>query len=335
MRPLSEEGHRIVSEIAQRYDVSTAAVAHLLVAVMAGNGSQAQFNHPDLGGMGQWSRGGMTMIGDMFNNGLKAKVDALCSELASLIRNPDLMAPSTGSSQSQSQGSGQYQDYAYQGAAFGDAQSQAGVSLFVSGPSSISGGWPEELGQPSSTGAQNNLRYAFFPAMRRLLIDNHGRITVYDTRDHQIGGFSQQQGGDQSLTFTSQYGLVRVADLEIVSPAEDRADDAPPPSMAFPARVETAEAAEAAWERDDLADLGPADMAPLAPAPITAPSPSPDPVASSVAPASSAAVRPARSETREGEDVITMIERLAGLRDKGILTNGEFEAKKTELLSRL
>ncbi len=30
-----------------------------------------------------------------------------------------------------------------------------------------------------------------------------------------------------------------------------------------------------------------------------------------------------------------MIERLAGLRDKGILTNGEFEAKKTELLSRL
>ena len=39
-------------------------------ALMEGNGSQAQFSHPDLGGMGQWSQGGMIMVGDMFNEGL-------------------------------------------------------------------------------------------------------------------------------------------------------------------------------------------------------------------------------------------------------------------------
>jgi Short C-terminal domain len=41
-------------------------------------------------------------------------------------------------------------------------------------------------------------------------------VTVYDTGDHRIGGFSQQQSGDQSLTFTSQHGLVRVADLPVL-----------------------------------------------------------------------------------------------------------------------
>ena len=60
----------------------------LLTALVAGGGSQAQFNIPELGGMGQWSRGGMVMVGDMFNNALKARVDALCTELAGLRRRP-------------------------------------------------------------------------------------------------------------------------------------------------------------------------------------------------------------------------------------------------------
>jgi hypothetical protein len=35
--------------------------------------------------MGQWSRGGMLMIGDMFNQGLKVKVAALYEEIAALL----------------------------------------------------------------------------------------------------------------------------------------------------------------------------------------------------------------------------------------------------------
>ena len=42
-------------------------------------------------------------------------------------------------------------------------------------------------------------------------------MTVYDTLDHQIGGVSQQQSGDASFTFVSQRGLVRLADLPVVS----------------------------------------------------------------------------------------------------------------------
>jgi hypothetical protein len=44
-----------------------------------------------------------------------------------------------------------------------------------------------------------------------------GQVRVYDTGEHRIGGFSQQQSGSQSLTFSSQTGLVRLEDLKEVS----------------------------------------------------------------------------------------------------------------------
>ena len=75
------------------------------------------------------------------------------------------------------------------------------------------------VGSPASVGAQNDLRYATFPSARRLAIARGSEVTVYDTADHHITGFSQQQSGDQSLTFTSQHGLVRLADLAVVGPS--------------------------------------------------------------------------------------------------------------------
>ena len=70
-----------IDDIAKRHGFSTAAVRAMAEALRRGGGRMAQFNHPDLGGMGQWSAGGMVMIGDMFNNDLKARVDALAKDL--------------------------------------------------------------------------------------------------------------------------------------------------------------------------------------------------------------------------------------------------------------
>ena len=107
MQDLTPEGLRILEDVARRHAVSLDAVVTLLRALMEGNGSQAQFNHPDLGGMGQWSQGGMIMVGDMFNQGLKHRVDTLCSELARLLGGQTLLSANAGSFQSQSQsGSG-------------------------------------------------------------------------------------------------------------------------------------------------------------------------------------------------------------------------------------
>jgi hypothetical protein len=202
MQQLTPQGQEIVDNLAQRYGISTNAVTTMLQAIIDGHGTMAQFDHPEFGGSGQWMQGGMTMIGDMFNHALKAKVESLCLDLSRVLaQQPLTVRPA--SSQSQRQGvQGGY----------------GGVSLFVPGAGAGAGNWwPTELGVPAATGAQNDIRYAFFPATRRLAVEIKGHVTVYDTQDHHISGLAQQQGTDASLTFTSQYGLVRVANLPVVS----------------------------------------------------------------------------------------------------------------------
>jgi hypothetical protein len=306
MQALTEDGRRIVDAAAARHGFSTDAVYSLLMSLSAGGGRQAQFNHWELGGMGQWSQGGMIMIGDMFNNGLKYRVDALCNELASALQNASPFAPAPMSSQSQSQSGGMGQ--------FGMGQSSqsqsngmggSGTSLFV--PGSFANRWPAELGNPSSTGSQNDLHYAVFPDTRRLAVDQGGHISVYDTGDHWISGFSQQQGGGQSITFTSQHGLVRLIDLPQV-----HLGGAPVAAAEPVAAVPVAET--------------PAPM-PIPPMPVAeAPYIEPTPVAAAPAPV------PAGTSV---DEIFTRIERLADLRKKEILTAEEFDAKKAELLARL
>jgi hypothetical protein len=218
MRQLSPAGEQAISAIAQRHGFSFDATLSMLDAVINGNGSMAQFSHYEFSGSGQWMRGGMIMISDMFNNNLKSRIDSLCYELAALVSNqPDLLR--SGSFQSQTQG-GQSQNTQFQGSS--QAQNATGpagpASLFVAPPAGSSGEWwPAGIGWPNSTGAQNNARYAYFQQARRLAIEVNGTVTLYDTLDHQIGGFSQQQSYGGSMSFNSQYGLMSVADLPIIS----------------------------------------------------------------------------------------------------------------------
>lgn len=77
--------------------------------------------------------------------------------------------------------------------------------------------WPEGLRNPASSGAQDGLRYAFFPDQRRLAIERHGRVTQYDTGEHRISGVSQQRKGSGGLPrFTSQHGEVALGALRQV-----------------------------------------------------------------------------------------------------------------------
>ena len=185
MQQLTPEGQQVVSDLSARYGFSPDAVTHMLFAVLNGNGSMAQFNHPEFGGSGQWMQGGMLMLSDMFNHALKGRVDALCNEISGLLASqPGLLRSGSFQSQSQS-GSGQQSQHA------GGGMGQS--SLFVPDPSA--NWWPSEFGSPDATGSQNNVQYAYFGAARRLAVKTGGQVWVYDTLDHRIGGFSQQQGG--------------------------------------------------------------------------------------------------------------------------------------------
>jgi hypothetical protein len=174
----------LVERMAKKHSVSPAAVEVVLAALRTGGGRMAQFSHADFGGMSQWSPG-MSMVGDMFNTQLKAKLDALCSDIAAHLD----VSPAAGSTRSAAD------EVSY--------RSMRGSADW----------WPAGLGRPGAVGAQNDLRYAVFPGARRLVIDDQGAITVYDTGSHRIFGVAQAQSSDQTLTFTSQDGLVRVADL--------------------------------------------------------------------------------------------------------------------------
>ena len=167
-----------LEELAHEHGVSVAAVQVLQDALRRSGGRQAQFSHPDLGGMGQWSAGGMTQVGDMFNTALKDKVNALCSALAKDAADAPAPAPKHGDS---------------------------------------SDWWPAGLGHASATGAQNGMRYACFPDSHRVAVEQAGKVTLYDSGDHRISGVSQQQNQSQYLTFSSQKGMIRAADLPVVN----------------------------------------------------------------------------------------------------------------------
>lgn len=212
-----------IKKLAKKHKVSPEAVRVLHDALRRGNLTMAQFNHPELGGSGQWMQGGMVMVGDMFNNGLKAKVDALCVALAAMLTNRPTEADSvTGQSQQQSShGTGTVagQDDKSKGTK-GKGKQKPGIATgptMAFRPMESADWWPAEFGAPNSSGAQNNMRYAYFGAAKRLVIEINGRITVYDTGDHRISGVSQQQSGTQSLTFTSQHGTVPLSRLKVVS----------------------------------------------------------------------------------------------------------------------
>ena len=211
MAQLSPAGILAIQDIAQRHGFSFDAVQSMLTSVINGNGSMAQFSHYEFGGSGQWMSGGMTMIGDMFNNNLKGRVDSLCSELARLIANqPDLMR--SGSFQSQTQnGNTVYNSF---GGASGDNSHPN--SLFVAEPAQANW-WGPDLKWPNSAGGQNGMRYAWFSQARRLAIESNGQVIIYDTLDHNIGGVSQQQSGGYSVTFSSQYGYVDLSRLPVIS----------------------------------------------------------------------------------------------------------------------
>jgi hypothetical protein len=265
VQQLTQAGNNAIQNLAQRYGVSTDAVTTLLFAVNAGNGSMAQFYHHELGGGGQWMRGGMTMVGDMFNHGLQATVSGLCSELSNLLNSQQVFLPQ---------------------------------------PQNTSGGygnhwWPGDLGSPSSSGGQNDSRYAYFPQTQRLAIDRAGQVSVYNTLDHQIGGVQQQQGGySGSLSFTSQFGTFTVDSLPLVSPAPNQA---PPPVQSQP------------YQEPQQPPPAPYQQPAWSPAP---------PMASSGNPQSQ-------------DEILATLERLGDLQQKGILSEDEFRSKKAELLARL
>ena len=159
------------------------------------------------------------------------------------------------------------------------------------------------------------MRYAYFPQTRRLGIAHGGSVMIYDTGDHQIYGFGQAQSGWQSLTFTSQFGQINVTDLQVVPmlDLDDGAAEGSAPPRTDDVPTEVSQSSMIPDARAQPADTRRSDAQRTAPK----------------------TDRPAQGTDDMDEQIFSRIERLADLRDRGILSEAEFTDKKTELLSRL
>jgi len=187
--------------------------------------------------------------------------------------------------------------------------------------------WPANLGVPSSVGGQNTVRYAIFPSTRRLAIQINGVTKVFDTGEHHIGGVQQQQqggggmqqqqqggGGVQqqqpggaygSVTFTSEFGTFDVSSLPEVG--TQRVTGTPAAAHA-PQHAARAPQHQSQYQSEPAPQFAPQTQAP----------------------------EPAFGAS--GDDtaaIVAAIESLAGLHERGILSDEEFATKKAELLGRL
>ena len=86
---MSVSEDELVDRMTKKHAMSSTAVHVVLAALRSGGGRMAQFSHADFGGMSQWSPG-MSMVGDMFNTQLKAKLDALCSDIAAHLDSSEM-----------------------------------------------------------------------------------------------------------------------------------------------------------------------------------------------------------------------------------------------------
>ena len=200
----SAEDRQFIHAVAQQNQLSEAAVETLFHAVQAGHGTAAQFNHPELGGMGQWLAGGMIMIGDFSNHRLKATIAQVCTEIAAYLQSGERQSQTASPAPHQTQ-------HQTTGAEPTTFKPFAPLGDFAFSPQAT--WWPQEWGAPTASGAQNTLRYAYFAPKRRLAIWQGQRVALYDTQDHQINSVSQQQDAKQTVTFRSQKGELALSTL--------------------------------------------------------------------------------------------------------------------------
>lgn len=288
----------------------------MLIAVHNGGGTMAQFNHSEFGGAGQWMMGGMTMVSDLFNNALKNCVNNLCSDIAGKLSEHQLVMPS-GSFQSQSQSGGSDNQRQTNG------MMGSGNTLFVPDPNEL--WWPSALGTPSATGQQNSTKYAYFGDRRRLAVQTGGGCWVYDTGEHQIGGFSQQQGSGGSITLTSQFGIVELSKLPVIWRGQGEYNDNPPRNEpAYNSSSSNSQSSNSATANAASMSSAPVDMPPA------------DMSNSAGQGQFAASNSTGQSSNHSGSsDVLDLLERLANLKERGLLDDQEFASKKSELLNRL
>ena len=157
--------------LAEAFDVSEDTVAILAETILRGRGEQARFNIPELGGQGIWKLGQDAVIGNGFNEELNHQATELCNAIQEA-----LMSEANRST----------------------LEFQRVTDTHDMMPASIepANWWPDEFGEADAYGDTDTLRYAYFAAHDRLLVQTNQRLRVFDTTGFQVRSIASVGGSD-------------------------------------------------------------------------------------------------------------------------------------------
>ncbi len=195
--------------LAQKHGFSIGAVQMLNNAFSQSRSlNQVQFNISEFGGMGSWMKGGMMMIGDMFNQNLKLRVGSLCEELSQLRQN------SHGDNVTLNCESCQKNNFAFTQPMPSPQPMNFMQPMNSMQPMNFA---PFEAGVTSS-GQSNNVSYKYYGQEKKLVITLNGSQTYTYLDIPSISGVSSSQSSvdgiqKTKITFSTQEGTDLVIEI--------------------------------------------------------------------------------------------------------------------------
>jgi hypothetical protein len=156
--------------LASKYHVSQRAIETLTEAIQRSKGEGARFDIVELGGKGIWKPSQGAIVGNGFNEKLNKHATDICEEIVSLIRLYDRDETTIISNL--------------------DDTITIPPIILENAPTASSW-WPEHLGStPDLLGNIGTIRFAYFAAPNRLVIQQNLRNRLFDTTGHRISNVS-------------------------------------------------------------------------------------------------------------------------------------------------
>lgn len=159
-----ERESALLQSLAARHNVPLQAVQQLALELGRTRGRAVRFDIPALGGEGRWQSGQRASVGNGFNEELNDTVTALCRAIASALQDKEdtLLFERT-----------------------------EVPSPSVKPANGAAHWWPTGYGEAALSGLISGMRYAYFPAYSRLLLQQNLRTRFFDTGGYIVQGLVQ------------------------------------------------------------------------------------------------------------------------------------------------
>jgi hypothetical protein len=199
---------QIITNLAKKYGLPVEIVNQLAHEMQKTRGESIRFDIEYLGGKGRWKLNQSASVGNGFDAELNNFITDLCSDLSDQIR-----ANTVDDNQDDGDDEPTIPSRPRSKSALDDTIGIAPLSL------KPNVWWPEDFGdEPDIMGHIGELRYAYFPQRRRLVLRQGLRNRIFDTASFDIHEIvSGNESGFFNLIVLTNHGEFLLADFREVA----------------------------------------------------------------------------------------------------------------------